>query len=315
MLVRVLGKDKEALSKTWDMPFTDVADWAKPYVGYAYANGLTTRRSVTLFGGQELVTGAQFITFILRALGCESGKDFEWSNPYSFFNNILQSNNISEYYNMWNLENFTRGDAARISKNALYSKLKDSETYLLRTLVDSGAVDAKKISVSSYDTFLNLSGQYVKYNGKLNHTNADGVSMYTFNCMIDMLTGEFYFIGDSLGAWINIAFGTFVISTTNEAPNKFVDGTLVFSSKFSPFTVTNREEQESISKKVRYNDITYNGKTLTTPSQQNDIRIIGESEIWYSSVNYNDFCKFFNITPKSKISYEKIDDIYVLVID
>ena len=31
-----------AKAKAWDTPFTDVADWAKPYVGYAYANGLTS---------------------------------------------------------------------------------------------------------------------------------------------------------------------------------------------------------------------------------------------------------------------------------
>ncbi|MBE6021562.1 MAG: hypothetical protein E7228_07560, partial [Clostridiales bacterium] len=39
MLVRLLGKDAEAKAGDWDIPFTDVAAWAKPYVGYAYANG------------------------------------------------------------------------------------------------------------------------------------------------------------------------------------------------------------------------------------------------------------------------------------
>ena len=41
MLVRLLGKEQEAKNGTWETPFTDVADWAKPYVGYAYTNGLT----------------------------------------------------------------------------------------------------------------------------------------------------------------------------------------------------------------------------------------------------------------------------------
>ena len=41
MLVRLLGKEDEAVNGTWDMPFTDVDDWAAPYVGYAYAEGLT----------------------------------------------------------------------------------------------------------------------------------------------------------------------------------------------------------------------------------------------------------------------------------
>ena len=48
MLVRLLGKGEEALEGTWEMPFTDVADWAQPYVGYAYANGLTSGTRVSL---------------------------------------------------------------------------------------------------------------------------------------------------------------------------------------------------------------------------------------------------------------------------
>ena len=35
MLVRLLGKDEEAKNGSWDIPFDDVAEWAKPYVGYA----------------------------------------------------------------------------------------------------------------------------------------------------------------------------------------------------------------------------------------------------------------------------------------
>ena len=54
MLVRLLGKEREALAGDWNTPFTDVADWAKPYVGYAYANGLTAGVSQTRFGGKTL---------------------------------------------------------------------------------------------------------------------------------------------------------------------------------------------------------------------------------------------------------------------
>ena len=69
MLVRLLGKEDEALAGDWNTPFIDVADWAKPYVGYAYANGLTAGVSQTRFGSESSVTAAQFLTFVLRALG------------------------------------------------------------------------------------------------------------------------------------------------------------------------------------------------------------------------------------------------------
>lgn len=32
MLVRLLGKEEDARSGSWEIPFTDVANWAKPYV-------------------------------------------------------------------------------------------------------------------------------------------------------------------------------------------------------------------------------------------------------------------------------------------
>ena len=37
MLVRLLGQEKAALEGTWSTPFTDVPEWAQPYVGYASA--------------------------------------------------------------------------------------------------------------------------------------------------------------------------------------------------------------------------------------------------------------------------------------
>ena len=52
MLVRLLGKENEALSGAWSIPFTDVAEWAKPYVGYAYTNGLTNGTGANFDGNQ-----------------------------------------------------------------------------------------------------------------------------------------------------------------------------------------------------------------------------------------------------------------------
>ena len=46
MLVRLLGKEDEAKAGTWETPFIDVPDWAKPYVGYAYANKLTSVKNI-----------------------------------------------------------------------------------------------------------------------------------------------------------------------------------------------------------------------------------------------------------------------------
>ena len=47
MLVRLLGAEDEALSGSWSTPFTDLTEWARAYVGYAYAKGLTDGTSET----------------------------------------------------------------------------------------------------------------------------------------------------------------------------------------------------------------------------------------------------------------------------
>lgn len=129
MLVRLLGKDEDATSGTWNTPFTDVADWAKPYVGYAYANGLTTGTSATTFGGNATINASQYLTFVLRALGYESGTDFQWDKAWELSDQIgLTSGEYDA-----NTTSFTRGDVAVISRQGLDCKLKGSSKSLQDT--------------------------------------------------------------------------------------------------------------------------------------------------------------------------------------
>ena len=132
MLVRLLGKEREALAGDWNTPFTDVADWAKPYVGYAYANGLTAGVSQTRFGGENSVTAAQFLTFALRALGYESGKDFSWDSTWTLSDDI----GLSEGRYDANAKRFTRGDAAIVSLAALRTQQKGGGKTLLQAISD-----------------------------------------------------------------------------------------------------------------------------------------------------------------------------------
>ena len=135
MLVRLLGKEAEAKSGSWTTPFTDVANWAKPYVGYAYANGLTTGVGKGLFGGGRPVTAAQYLTFVLRALGYESGTDFSWDTAWEFADQI----GLSEGRYSAGTTIFTRGDAAIVSLAALRTAKKDGGETLLQAI--SAAVD------------------------------------------------------------------------------------------------------------------------------------------------------------------------------
>lgn len=139
MLVRLLGKSEEAQAGVWTTPFTDVSNWAKPYVGYAYANGLASGTSATTFGGNENVTSAQYITFVLRAMGYESGVDFKWNASWELSDQLNITNG------QYSLDSaFDRGDVAEISLRALGAKMKQNEEIMADYLVQLGTLEKEK---------------------------------------------------------------------------------------------------------------------------------------------------------------------------
>ena len=143
MLIRLLGKEEEALAGTWTIPFTDVPDNMKPYIGYAYTNGLTNGYTATTYCGTNPIRANQYIAFVLRALGYESGKDFEVGSSWELSDTIGLTDG---YYNASTTQ-FLRGDIAVISENALNVKDKAGTAVLLDKLVSSAAVDANAAKV------------------------------------------------------------------------------------------------------------------------------------------------------------------------
>lgn len=137
MLVRLLGKDEAAKARIWDTPFTDVLDWAEPYVGYAYANGLTNGTGATTFGSSDSVTASQYITFVLCAPGYESGKDFQWDRAWELSDELGLTNGTYSA-----IKKFTRGDAAIIFHAALSGYIKDAPQTLKEYLLADGAIRA-----------------------------------------------------------------------------------------------------------------------------------------------------------------------------
>ena len=129
MLVKLVGGAEEAGKGGWETPFTDVDDWAKNWVGYAYAKGLTAGTSATTFGANDMTTAAQYLTFILKALGYDATSDFSWDKAWELSDKIGLTN--GEYNED---SNFTRGDVAIISHSALSAKLKGQEKTLAESL-------------------------------------------------------------------------------------------------------------------------------------------------------------------------------------
>lgn len=138
MLVRVLGKEAEALSKGGKHPFLDVPQWADKYVGYAYQNKLTNGISATKFGSTDIASSAMYLTFVLRALGYSDagGADFTWDNPYTL------AREIGVLYGNPDTIKFLRADVVLVSYAALEVCTKGSTQTLAEKLIASGAFTA-----------------------------------------------------------------------------------------------------------------------------------------------------------------------------
>lgn len=75
MLVRLLGAEDEAQAMAYTAPFTDLADWQKPYVQYLYEGRLTNGASATAFEPEGECTAQMYAAFLLRALGYTEAAD------------------------------------------------------------------------------------------------------------------------------------------------------------------------------------------------------------------------------------------------
>ena len=159
LLVRLLGKEAEAKKEILETPFTDVDEWAKPYVGYAYNNGLVNGTGETTFGSAAPISATQYLTLILRALGHDDKQgDFAWDSAWTLSDSLGMTG--GEYNSNTN-EGFCRKDAALISRNALFQKIKGGEQTLVNKLFTEGVFTAEQLESTDELSLLKAAGLVV----------------------------------------------------------------------------------------------------------------------------------------------------------
>ena len=142
MFVRLLGGEEEALRQEYSHPFTDVPQWASPYVGFLYKHELTNGIAATQFGSSLHIKAISYMTFVLRALGYDdngSNGDFTWENSLEF----ADENGFINYelYSKLKTEIFLRGHVAWVSFEILMVDKKNGSGTLIENLIADGAVD------------------------------------------------------------------------------------------------------------------------------------------------------------------------------
>ena len=145
-LIRLLGREAEAYACDFPCSFTDVPEWAVPYIGYAQVTGLTLGMGDGTFGAGQPVTGVQFMTFLLRALGYCTPIDFVWTDACAMAESVGLPGN--DFYGITTL---TRGDAVVMCDWALSRDTKSGEQ-LIEVIEGAATVKnpPKITQVSSY---------------------------------------------------------------------------------------------------------------------------------------------------------------------
>ncbi|MBR5756396.1 MAG: hypothetical protein IKX96_02445 [Firmicutes bacterium] len=134
MLIRLLGKENEALSGSFSHTFNDVPSWADKYVGYAYENGLTKGVSAVSFGSNEDASMQMYYTFLLRALG--QTDDSVWAEAFERAGAAGITSKDDDPYELCDY-NFWRCDMVVASYRALRAKCTSGKT-LAQKLIDDG---------------------------------------------------------------------------------------------------------------------------------------------------------------------------------
>ena len=127
MFIRVLGEEEEALAWTGEIPFGDVLDWARPYVGYAYEKGYTNGTGPVTFSPDMAATANQYTEFVLRAMGYSSTANIDLSDTLqrAYYDGVLTEGEVEA---LGSLNAFTRAELVYISYYALHAELPDGNT-------------------------------------------------------------------------------------------------------------------------------------------------------------------------------------------
>ena len=113
--------------------------------------GLTRGTSADIFGSSDIATAAQYITFVLRALGySEADGDFVWSEAAAYSDTLGLTS--GEYGN--SETEFLRADVVAISYHALAQSKKGGTVTLLQSLVSAGAVTVSAAQAAGLSSLL-----------------------------------------------------------------------------------------------------------------------------------------------------------------
>ena len=162
-------------------PFTDVPEWAEPYVAACYTNGITSGYDAKTYGGSDTVTTGQAALMLLKALGYfQYSADFgsDWlvettknGSTAGLFDGVATGAK----------EALTRNDVAQMVLNALEADLVKAEKNGSDVQVGDIVISGGK---ATYDARTGTDSKYAK----IDNTKVDG--KYTIQLGEELYKGD-----------------------------------------------------------------------------------------------------------------------------
>ena len=169
-------------------PFTDVPEWAEPYVAACYTNGITSGYDKVTYGGSDNVTTAQAALMVMKALGyfqfqSDFGADWQLST-------VAQGNKIDLFEDVDSpvKEAINRNELAQLVLNALESGTVEADDDTIKVNADGVTVEAGKVKYN----YITSAKDYAEAIDDKTVTNNDG-TMST-GCIVEL--GEKLYNGD-----------------------------------------------------------------------------------------------------------------------
>ncbi|MCL1872812.1 MAG: S-layer homology domain-containing protein [Clostridiales bacterium] len=136
LIVRAMGVENQVKNGSFGNQFKDVpsSHWANKQINYCYKNGITKGASSTEFAPGRTITGSEFTTLLMRAMGYT---DAEPGTVWTIgVQKCLFTSKKSDFYKT-NNSNFLRDYAVEIIYRALTTKCSNGYT-LAENLVTKG---------------------------------------------------------------------------------------------------------------------------------------------------------------------------------
>ncbi|RKI71326.1 S-layer homology domain-containing protein [bacterium 1xD42-67] len=189
VMAKLLNLDYNYYSES--CPFWDVPDYAKPYVGACYANGIVSGYNATTYGGADTVTAVQAASMMMRALGY-----FQYESDYKdgfVIATVKQASKIGLFKDINANQDspLTRDQVAQLALNTLKTGMVEAQKNNADITIGSGDT---AVTINGAVTYVYVTSGDTKFNSAIDNIGATSLGQFNDGLIVEL--GEKLYNGD-----------------------------------------------------------------------------------------------------------------------